>query len=330
MTSPAPPDAVLPVPADAAPPVPEEVVRREADAAADYALAALAPATRRAYRGDWLRFERWCRRRGLVHIPAEPEVVATFLAAEAAAGLKPATIARRAAAVRYAHGLDRREPPTSTMQVRATVAGIRRRHGVAPAQKTPATADRVAAMVALAPAETLRGLRDRALLLLGFGGAFRRSELVALRVEDLVEVPDGLRVTIRRSKGDQEGAGQEVAIPHGARLRPVEAVRAWLDAAGITEGPAFRRIRKNGLIGSDALTAEAVALVVKHYAERAGFRPEEFGGHSLRSGFLTSGAEAGASVLKLVEVSRHKSLETLRGYVRRAELFQDHAGARFL
>ena len=108
-------------------------------------------------------------------------------------------------------------------------------------------------MVALAPTDTLRGLRDRALLLLGFAGAFRRSELVALRVEDLAFVPDGLRVAIRRSKGDQEGAGQEIAIPHGTRLRPVEAVRAWLDAAGIAEGPVFRRIRKNGQVGDDAL-----------------------------------------------------------------------------
>jgi len=168
------------------------------------------------------------------------------------------------------------------------------------------------------------------LLLLGFAGAFRRSELVALRVEDLVLVQDGLRVVIRKSKTDQEGAGQEVAVPHGARLRPVEAVRAWLDAAGIASGPVFRRVRKNGRIGDEALTAEAVALVVKRYADGAGFRAEDFAGHSLRAGFLTSGAENGASVFKLMEVSRHKSMDTLRCYVRRAELFKDHAGAEFL
>ena len=172
--------------------------------------------------------------------------------------------------------------------------------------------------------------RDLAAHRLAQQGAFRRSELVALRVEDLVETPDGLRVTIRRSKTDQEGAGQEVAIPHGARLRPVEAVRAWLAAAGIDTGPVFRRVRKNGRVGAEALTAEAVALVVKRYAEGAGFRPEGFAGHSLRAGFLTSGAETGASVFKLTEVSRHKSLDTLRGYVRRAELFKNHAGSDFL
>ena len=330
MTPPASAETALVAPSDALVPVSEETMQREAQAALDFALAALAPATRRAYRSDWQRFEVWCRRRGLVELPAEPESVAVFLAAEANAGLKPATIARRAAAIRYAHGLDRKEPPTSTQRVRSTVAGIRRRHGTAPAQKTPATADRIASMAALAPPGTLRGLRDRALLLLGFSGAFRRSELVALRVEDLVAVPDGLRVAIRKSKTDQEGAGQEVAIPRGARLRPVEAVRAWLDAAGIYTGPVFRRIRKNGRIGDDALSAEAAVQIVKHYAERAGFRPEDFAGHSLRAGFLTSGAESGASVFKLMEVSRHKSMDTLRGYVRRAELFKDHAGADFL
>ncbi len=312
------------------PPVPAEEIRREAEAAVTYALGALAPATRRAYRSDFARFTSWCRRRGLVELPAEPETVAVFLSSEASAGLKPATIARRAAAIRYAHGLDKQEPPTNSQRVRSTVAGIRRRHGTAPAQKTPATAQLIAAMVALAPPDTLRGLRDRALLLLGFAGAFRRSELVALRVEDLVEAPDGLRVVVRRSKTDQEGAGQEVAIPHGARLRPVEAVRAWVGAAGITEGPVFRRVRKNGLVGVEALTAEAVALVVKRHAEGASLRPEDFAGHSLRAGFLTSGAENGASVFKLMEVSRHKSMDTLRGYVRRAELFKDHAGAEFL
>ncbi len=314
----------------AMPLVPVEAFQREVETAADFALSALAPATRRAYRSDFARFSAWCRRRGLADLPAEPETVAVFLASEAAAGLKPATIARRSAAIRYAHGLDRKEPPTNTEAVRATVRGIRRRTGTAPKRKAPATAQLVASMVALAPADTLRGLRDRALLLLGFSGAFRRSELVALRAEDLAETPDGLRVTIRRSKTDQEGAGQEVAIPRGARLRPVEAVRAWLDAAGITEGPVFRRIRKNGRIGDDALNAETLVRILKDHAERAGFRPEDFAGHSLRAGFLTSGAEAGASVFKLMEVSRHKSVDTLSGYVRRAELFKDHAGSDFL
>jgi site-specific recombinase XerD len=307
-----------------------EVVERETAAAVAFALADKADATRRAYRSDFQRFDAWCIARGVTAIPAEPHVVAAFLASEAEAGTKPSTLARRVAAIRYAHRLDGHEPPTSAEAVRATLRGIRRTKGTAPAQKTPATADRITDMLKTVPTDTLRGLRDRALLLLGFSGAFRRSELVGLNVEDLAFLPDGVRVMIRHSKGDQEGQGQEIAIPNGAKLQPVEALRVWLEAAGIISGPVFRRIRKNNLIGTDALTAEVVALVVKQYAEKAGFRPEELAGHSLRSGFLTSGAEAGASVFKLMEVSRHKSMDTLRGYVRRAELLKDHAGETFL
>ena len=207
--------------------------------------------------------------------------------------------------------------------------GIRRTIGTAKAQKSPATADRVRLMVDGCP-DTLRGKRDRALLALGFAGAFRRSELVALTVGDVTEGPDGFRVVIRHSKTDQEGAGQTIAIPRGARLRPVEAVQAWLAAAGITDGPIFRRVRKNDMLGTEALTAASVAQVIKEHAAAAGLDPAAFAGHSLRAGFLTSAAEHGAGVFKMLEVSRHRSVETLRGYVRSADLFRDHAGAAFL
>jgi Site-specific recombinase XerD len=310
--------------------VPAEVIRREAEAARAYAINEKAAATRRAYQSDWRIFAAWCEARGAAALPAAPEAVAAFLAAQAEAGAKPSTLSRRAAAIRYAHALAGHEPPTAAEAVKATMRGIRRTHGTAPVQKAPATAARIAEMVAAIPTDTLRGLRDRALLLLGFAGAFRRSELVALRVEDLAETPEGLRVTIRRSKTDQEGTGQEIAIPRGARLRPVEALRVWLDAAGIADGPVFRRLAKGGRVTADALAPESVADIVKERAAAVGFAPEAFAGHSLRAGFLTSGAEAGVSIFKLMEVSRHKSVDTLRGYVRRAELFKDHAGAAFL
>jgi integrase len=184
-------------------------------------------------------------------------------------------------------------------------------------------------MLRLCP-PTLAGQRDRALLALGFAGAFRRSELVALHVADLVEMPDGFRVLIRHSKTDQEGAGQEIAIPRGYRLRPVEAVQTWLEAAAITEGPVFRAVLKGGRLQTAALTPHSVAAIVKSYAEQAGLDPAAYAGHSLRAGFITSAAEAGASVLRIADQSRHQSLDTLRGYVRRADLFKDHAGASFL
>ena len=150
--------------------------------------------------------------------------------------------------------------------------------------------------------DTLRGTRDRALLTLGFAGAFRRSELVALELTDLAFEPDGLRVQIRHSKTDQEGQGHEIAVPRGMKLHPVRAVQAWIAAANITDGPVFRAINRHGHV-SGVLTAQSVALIVKHYAEAAGLDPRVFAGHSLRAGFLTSAAEAGADVLRMMEVS---------------------------
>ena len=135
---------------------------------------------------------------------------------------------------------------------------------------------------------------------------------------------------IRRSKTDQSGEGHEIAIPRGYRLRPVEAVQTWLAAAEISVGPLFRPVLKGGRLQSVSLSAFSAAQIVKRYAERAGLDPAAYAGHSLRSGFLTSAAESGASILKMIEVSRHKSVDVLRGYVRRADLFREHAGAAFL
>ena len=149
---------------------------------------------------------------------------------------------------------------------------------------------------------------------------------MALEVEDLSEVPDGLRVRIRRSKTDQSGEGHEIAIPRGYRLRPVEAMQTWLAVAEISSGPLFRPVLKGGRLQPAPLSAFSAAQIVKRYAMRAGLDPAACSGHSLRAGFLTSAAEAGASVLKMMEVSRHKSVDVLRGYVRRADLFKEHAG----
>lgn len=194
--------------------------------------------------------------------------------------------------------------------------------------RRPFTAERIATTLESIPA-TLRGKRDRALLTLGFAGAFCRSELVALWLADLAFEPAGLRVQIRHSKTDQEGQGQEIAIPQGKTLRPVRAVQVWIKAAKVTDGKLFREIDRHGRLG-EALTARSVALIMKHYVEAAGLDLREFPGHSLRAGFLTSAAEAGDDVLRMMEVSAHKRVETMQGYVRRANLFKEHAGEQFL
>jgi integrase len=183
--------------------------------------------------------------------------------------------------------------------------------------------------MALGTGDGLKAIRDRAILLLGFAGAFRRSELVALDVEDVAECETGLRITIRHSKTDQEGEGATIAIVRGSIACPVEALKAWRDAAGITTGPLFRSIRKGGKVG-ERLSAQSIADCVKKHAEKVGLDPALFAGHSLRAGFLTSAAKRGASIFKMMDQSRHRSVDTLRGYVRDAEIFKDHAGAGLL
>jgi site-specific recombinase XerD len=301
----------------------------ELAAAVDLARAEKSQATRRAYRSDFRQFSDWCQGKGVVALPAFPETVAAYLAHAVENGAKAATIARRVAAIGYAHKLAGFEPPTHAETVKATVRGIRRTIGTAPVRKSPVTAERARAMSAAMP-DRLIGLRDRALLLLGFAGAFRRSELVALNVCDLDETADGLRVRITRSKTDQEGQGVTIAIVPGSVACPLKAIKAWLDAAGITEGALFRAVTKGGKISAAPLGSKAVGSVVKRHAERLGLDPRAFGGHSLRAGFLTSAAARGASIFKMMDVSRHKSVDTLRSYVRDAELFRDHAGVGLL
>jgi site-specific recombinase XerD len=256
-------------------------------------------------------FREWCQGKGVSALPASPATVAAFLAHEADRGSRAATITRRCAAIRYAHRLADLEPPTNSEHVRATLRGIRRTVGAAPARKAPVLAEAARAMALSAP-DGLKGLRDSALLLLGFAGAFRRSDLVALDVADLEETEDGFKITIRRSKTDQEGHGVTIAITRGATTCPVKAVKAWLQAAGIGDGPLFRPVAKGGRLGTERLTDQSVCSIVKAYAERIGLKPADFGAHSLRAGFLTSAARRGASVFKMRDVSRHKSMDVLQ------------------
>jgi integrase len=211
--------------------------------------------------------------------------------------------------------------------VKATERGIRRTIGTASTKKRPATHEKLLAMVATND-RSLASLRDRALLLIGFAGALRRSELVALDVADVAVTRQGLRVVIRRSKTD--GAPATIAIALGRRACPVKALKAWLAAAAISEGALFRRVNKAGRVLPHRLSAQSVALIVKARAQRAGLDPTQFSGHSLRAGFLTSAAKSGASIFKMMDVSRHRSVQSLKGYIRDGEMFANHAGRGLL
>lgn len=297
--------------------------------AAGYAAEEKASATRRAYRCDWGHYYTWCESVGAAALPAAPATIASYLAHLADTGFKASTIARRLAAIAYAHKLKGHDSPTSAEAVHAVLRGIRRTIGVAQIRKAPATAAAIGAMVERLP-DTLAGKRDRALLLIGFAAALRRSELVELKVNDLEFQPDGLLLHIRRSKTDQEGEGTHIPVPRGGRLRPVEALEAWIAAAGIAEGPVFVSIAKGGRVKRQALSDRSVADTIKRCAAAAGFDPALFSGHSLRAGFVTSALEHGADIFRVMDVTRHRRVETLKAYDRRAKAFRDHAGKDFL
>ncbi|WP_198384229.1 site-specific integrase [Roseomonas sp. KE2513] len=295
-----------------------------------YALEASALNTRRAYRAAWADFTTWCDATGHPPLPAPPETVGTFLAARASTH-KAASLSMRLVAIGQAHRLAGHRLDTGHPAIRETMKGIRRIHGTAPAKKDAAVADIIRDAVAeLAKRSGLRPLRDRALLLVGFAAALRRSELVALDVADVAFVAEGMIVTLRRAKTDQEGRGTEIAVPfgRGARTCPVLALRAWLEAAGIEVGAVFRSVSRHGTLGPARLSDRDVARVVKASVEAAGYDPTTFAGHSLRSGFITTAAREGVAERHIQNQSRHKSLPVLRGYIRRGSLFVDNAAAR--
>jgi site-specific recombinase XerD len=298
--------------------------------AADFAKASKAKATQDAYESDFRIFESWCRTRGLKPLPASAESLCAFLADQASLGKRASTLGRRLAAIRYFHRAAGFDTPTGDEKVKAVLSGIRRTIGAAPVRKKAATSDLVLSMVPRG--DSLRELRNRAILLLGFAGAFRRSELVALNVDDTEKTAEGMLVTLRRSKTDQEGLGRRVAIPRGEIACPVAALRAWLDAAGITEGAIFRRIlnKRTQRVTESRLAARNVAAIVKQGAARLGFDPSTFAGHSLRAGFVTSAVKRGANLIKITDVTGHRSLEMLKTYSREAEAFVGHAGAGLL
>jgi integrase len=294
-----------------------------------YAEAEKAASTRAAYATDWKDFSIWCHARAATPLPAHVGIVGAYLSHLADSGLKSSTIGRRGAAIADRHKAAGLEPPTASEAVKAVMRGIRRVIGTAVDAKAPATDGIILAMLAAIPADTLIGKRDAAMIAIGFAGALRRSELCALEVRDVTWTADGIKLLIRKSKGERDGRGQTIGIPRGARIRPVLLLEQWLATAEIGDGRIFRSVALGGKLG-EALTDDCMARRLKRIAKAAGLDRRIYSGHSLRSGFLTSAAEAGASIWKMMDVSRHKSMDTLRGYVRDADLFRDSAGAKFL
>jgi site-specific recombinase XerD len=323
------PTAIVVEPSDTASPAHLEGLKPLVDSAVDYMEEALATGTRAAYAKHWTIFERWCAEHGLGCLPATPEIVAMYVASRADCGWKVATIQLALSAIWDNH--DKQSAPSARGNaiIKRTMQGIRRRLGRAQNAKDPLRTDDMRRLLQ-ATSTGLIGARDRALLLLGFAGGFRRSELVALNVADLAFVKEGLRVSIRRSKTDQEGLGMEKAVTYGSDPTscPVRAVQDWLELSGLMEGAVFRPIDRHGNIGARALSDFAVATVIKRTAKKAGMATPSLSGHSLRAGFVTEAAHGGADYLEIMKVTGQVKFDTVLKYDRRRKLWEKPASAK--
>jgi integrase len=297
--------------------------------ARDYVRAARAENTRIAYAGQWARFVAWADLHTLASLPAAPDTVALYLVHLADLGRRPSTIDLVLAAIGKAHRIAGHPSPRDHVVVTELRAGIRRRLGTAPRRVDPLLADDLRTLTR-GGGDGIRDVRDRALLLLGWAGALRRSELVAIDLADLRPVARGLVLTLRISKTDQEGAGVELPILRGRPGScPVAAVEAWIARAGLTSGALFRGTRGR-TVTAHRLTAGDVARILQRRAPAIGLDPALLAGHSLRAGFITSAALAGRAEWAIQQQTRHRSAEVLRGYIRRATLFEAHAGEGLL
>jgi site-specific recombinase XerD len=314
-----------------------------ADRAAHYATRARGAGTRRTYKSAWTLFSAWCRDLGREPLCGDADLVAMYVVRRADDGLTVSSIRVALAAIRTAHqlagvGLDLSQP-----RFRLTLEGVVRSRGIRPTrQAAPAVPDVLAKMLAALPSpESPLGVRNRAMLLLGFGAALRRSELVSLRIGDVQLVPGrGLTVLVRRSKTDQYGRGQQVAIwanPADPLTCPAVSVERWLalrdtgpDVANCFGSearealPLFCGMSKTGRLSGNALSDKAVVRLVKDAAKAAGLDPERYSGHSLRAGLATAAGDQGAGLADLMRQTRHKSTEVALGYLRPADLWRNN------
>ena len=291
----------------------------------EYVAAAIAPATRKAYQGDLKDFILWggC-------VPCAPAALAEYIANRAHAH-SPFTIARRIVGISRAHSSLGLVDPSKSDLVRAVLRGLRRTQGKPQRQVAPVLREDLMLMLMLDQMRGIKGIRDRALLLVGFAAALRRSELVGLNVEDLQFVKEGLLVHLPRSKTDQDGEGRKIAVPFGRTSAcPVKAVQQWMDYAMISTGAVFRSVNKAGVVSGPRLTDQSVALIVKQYARALGLPAETYSGHSLRAGLVTSASKAGVSLVKIQQQTGHRSVAMLTRYIRDAQVFENNAAGLLL
>ena len=288
------------------------------------------PHTTRARETDWKDFSAWCDRSGLETLPALPTTVALYLTSLAQGGLKFATINRRLATIAHVHRVGGHAVPTREPEVQEVLAGLGVALGRDKTQKAPLSRADVMLMlefvengdpldgVTETAARPIAAVRDKALLLVGFSLALRRSELVAIRVEDLSRTPEGYSLRVTQTRADRGNGIEALTLSRTAWNRPcpVRALDHWLTLSGITYGPVFRSVARSGKIMPAGMTAQSVALIVKKWAGAAGLDPSQLSGHSLRSGFATQAAQDGHHAVDIARVTRHRGTRDLDSYVR--------------
>ena len=290
----------------------------------EFARNAISENTRAAYESDIRHFQSWGG-----HLPATAQMIARYIA-DHAEQLAIATITRRIATFSKAHEMLGVENPCASALVKATLRGLRRTRGTMQRQAKALLKEDLFSALDIMP-DDIKSTRDRAVLLIGFAGGFRRSELVGLNVADIETVRQGIIITLRHSKTDQEGQGRKVGIPYGrSRHCPISALTEWLARSGITEGAIFRPLNRHGQVKELRLSGDAVSTVIRDRLSGLGLDVEGFSGHSLRAGFATSAAQVGVSSLKIRAQTGHASDTMLSRYIRDGELFVGNAAGAVL
>ncbi|MCE5287441.1 MAG: site-specific integrase [Pelosinus sp.] len=284
--------------------------------------------TLRAYEADWLDFYDWCSHCSSQALPAQPETIVNYIN-DLADHAKANTVSRRLSAISENHkvaGYVDNNPCRSGL-VRNALDAIKREKGTMQRGKAPILMEDLRNITAYFDTADIAGIRDKALLLIGFMGAFRRSELVQIDIEDLTFTQEGVIILVAQSKGDQEGQGAQVAIPYSSNpdICAVTALKSWIHTAHLGSGPLFRPLNRYKQIRNQRLTNQSVALIVKKYAALAGFNANDFAGHSLRRGFATSAAQHDVDERTIMQQTRHKSEKMVRRYIEQGNLFKNNA-----
>ena len=278
--------------------------------------------TLRAYKSDFKDFGLFCAKNGFKSLPSDPKVISLYLTHLSTKDIKMSTLKRRLVSIGVIHKLKGHYLDTKHPSIIENIMGIKRRKGSSQKGKKPILISNLKILIKAIDKQKndeIKKLRDRTIILIGFSGGFRRNEIVSLNHDDLEFMPEGLKITLRRSKTDQYGEGLLKGLPYfnNPEYCPVLSIKKWLDFSKINTGPLFRRFNKGSKLSEKRLTDQTVALLIKRYLELAGIDSRNFSGHSLRSGFATSAAESGAEERSIMAMTGHKSTEMVRRYIKK-------------